>query len=117
MIDVKRCKECDGVINGRSDKQYCDDICRSAYNNKRNRNRFFAIQAGNKILKNNYLVLDKLSALEQPRECIEYINLGFDFEYITGIELYQGKMMRRCYDYLYELTERGLVYVVKKDTP
>lgn len=30
---IKKCLWCEKVINGRSDKKYCDDSCRNNYNN------------------------------------------------------------------------------------
>ncbi|MBS1737904.1 MAG: hypothetical protein JSS98_15075, partial [Bacteroidetes bacterium] len=32
--EEKRCLACDKPLKGRSDKKFCDDYCRSAYNNE-----------------------------------------------------------------------------------
>ena len=32
------CQNCDAILVGRSDKKFCNDLCRSTFNNSRKRN-------------------------------------------------------------------------------
>lgn len=66
------CLDCQALLKGRADKKFCDDQCRSNYNNrlKTVNNQF--LNAVNKILKKNRDVLEA----QTPREKLK-LNVKF----------------------------------------
>ena len=36
---MKKCKECEKILEGRSDKLFCSEYCKSAYHYEKNRNK------------------------------------------------------------------------------
>ena len=49
-MEKRRCLECNEEIIGRSDKKFCDDQCRNAYNNKKGSEKIMIVKKINKIL-------------------------------------------------------------------
>ncbi len=86
METEKRCIECDEIILGRSDKKFCSDACRNAYNNRKNKEANKLIRNINKRLKKNWNILQKLNTEDKTKvHKSKLLNAGFDFNYITGI--------------------------------
>ena len=57
MNDDRVCRECGDVLQGRADKKFCDDQCRSNYNNKANNNDIAEVRSINSILRRNRRIL------------------------------------------------------------
>ena len=57
----KQCLECDEKIVGRTDKKFCSDACRNAFNNKVNKDSKNLIRNVNNRLRKNYRVLEALN--------------------------------------------------------
>lgn len=93
------CLECQEVLHGRSDKKFCGDYCRNSHNNKLNSETNKTIRKINKRLKKNYTILKNNYINKQKVHTkTELINLGFDFNYITGIEINNRKKCYLLYD-------------------
>ena len=97
---MKKCLECERPVSGRADKRYCDDYCRSAYHNKKNRHLQKEVKEVNSILRNNRRVLaklyvDELSLVSRTQLVAE----GFDFKYATSVENYKDYNCRYCYEF------------------
>jgi len=96
------CLDCGSKLIGRLDKKFCGDHCRSHYNNELNRDRNAALREINRILRGNAGVLERLTA--QGINQLSYNMLkttGFNFNFYTHQEVYNGKMYFCCYNYGY----------------
>ena len=96
------CLDCGSKLNGRLDKKFCDDHCRSHYNNELNRGRNAALKEINRILRTNACILEKLTA--QGINLISHNMLrttGFNFNFYTHQEGYNGNVYFCCYNYGY----------------
>jgi predicted nucleic acid-binding Zn ribbon protein len=111
------CLECDEKISGRSDKKFCSDGCRNAYNNRQNKDNTNLMRNINNRLRKNYRIL--LNANEEGKTKIsqqKLLSLGFDFNFITQIVIYKnGSEYRFIYDQGYKILEEDWVLLVKKD--
>lgn len=115
IAENKKCLFCGRDINGRSDKKYCDDICRNNYNYQRNRNDNTIIRETNRSLLHNRKILDLLCENEKnivKRQLL--VDSGFDFSFMTGI--YKTKRNREyvlVYDYAYKSAGNDEVLVIR----
>lgn len=98
----KLCLFCGKEIVGRSDKKYCDDICRNNYNYRYNEYNA-VIKKINKSLLYNRNVLKSLTKRGKTivkRQMLEARD--FDFELMTGIyETSKKHVYILLYDYAY----------------
>ena len=94
------CIACDTLITGRSDKKFCNDNCRSDYNNQVNKDRDFLMRKINKILKRNRAILARFFLQENILLNTSILAAaGFDFNYYTHRE---KDGISNCYTYCYE---------------
>lgn len=63
--EVKYCKTCGKLINGRSDKIFCSHDCRIYFNNIKHR-KFSESHIGNKQLKKIYSILQFIQKKKSP---------------------------------------------------
>ncbi len=118
--DTRACLTCGTMLRGRIDKKYCDDYCRSAYNNKlyqHDRSLSF-IRRVNNILRKNRRILEEIvpgeEALKVPRS--KLVKKGFNFNYLTSAYSNpQGAIYYFCYEFGYLLIETDSYYIVKRD--
>lgn len=109
------CLECGEKIIGRSDKKFCNDACRNAYNNKQNKDSTNLMRNINNKLRKNYRILVETNIdgkTKIARSKLE--SLGFDFDYFTNLKVYKnGSEYKFIYDYGYKLLEEDFVLIVK----
>ncbi|WP_185288573.1 hypothetical protein [Chryseobacterium lactis] len=109
------CLECGEKIIGRSDKKFCNDACRNAYNNKQNKDSTNLMRNVNNKLRKNYRILVEINTdgkTKITRSKLE--SLGFDFDYFTNLKVYKnGSEYKFIYDYGYKLLEDDFVLIVK----
>ncbi len=115
----RKCLDCGKPLVGRADKKFCDDNCRSSYNNRRNSEDSSYLRKVNGILRRNRRILEKLNPM--GKTTVDWRTLvveGFNFDYITDMhETEKGKLYRFCYEYGYRLLEReGVLLVKRKDS-
>jgi predicted nucleic acid-binding Zn ribbon protein len=83
------CKECGDKLKGRADKVFCNDACRSAFNNRRNREQ-------------STIPIRRLE------------NKGFLFNFFTHTEEpNKGNCYRYCYDFGYAEAKNGELMITK----
>ncbi|MBP1840455.1 hypothetical protein [Formosa algae] len=83
---TKTCLECGEKIIGRSDKKFCNDYCRNAYNNQINKDSKNLIRNTNNKLRKNYRILEALNPDQKTKTTkLKLLNLGFDFSLFTSI--------------------------------
>lgn len=111
----KRCLDCHEPIVGRADKKFCDDACRSNYNNRMHSRETAYLRKINHILKKNRKILKTLNPNGKVKIKGNALrDLGFDFNFFTSIYLTQsGNQYRYCYDYGYLLLENDQVLLVR----
>lgn len=105
----KSCLECHALIFGRIDKKFCDDLCRTAYHNKRLRCENPEKKRVENILKKNWKILKRFSN-QQDQPSIERLRAeGFDFKYFTQSEIVGETMVNyKCFDIFYRIEKSQL---------
>ncbi|GGD48005.1 hypothetical protein GCM10011361_13480 [Muriicola marianensis] len=94
--------ECGEPIRGRTDKKFCADYCRNAFNNKLNKDSRNLVRNINNRLRKNYRILESVF-LEGGKARIpknRLLDKGFHFEHITN--LYTTKK-GNTYFFVYDL--------------
>ncbi len=112
------CLECGTRLMGRIDKKFCNDQCRSVYNNRENRISGDYFRKVNTILRKNRKILEKLMVGEKSKTTKEKLLInGFNFYYYTNIySTQQGKQYYFVYELGYlELDNEEYAMVRKKD--
>ncbi|MCJ7932170.1 MAG: hypothetical protein MUW56_00645 [Chryseobacterium sp.] len=109
------CLECGEKIIGRSDKKFCNDACRNAYNNKQNKDSNNLMRNVNNKLRKNYRILGEVNIEGKTKISKSKLDsLGFDFDYFTNVKIYKnGSEYKFIYDYGYKLLEDDFVLIVK----
>lgn len=97
----KRCLTCGETMRGRRDKKFCDDQCRSSYNNQLKAGQLNHIKPVNSILRKNHSILSKICTGDKIRiKKEELLRNGFNPDYHTQIVHAQnGSTFYFCYDY------------------
>lgn len=115
MAEEKNCLECGEKIRGRSDKKFCNDYCRNAYNNRLNVGDKNLVRNTNNILKKNYKILCELNLTGKTKTSKNtLIQKGFNFNLITSIYTTKtGNQYFYCYNQGYLLLEKEQVLLVK----
>ncbi len=97
-----KCKNCGTILQGRSDKIYCDNYCKSAYqykNEKENQSNFYL--KVDKQLKSNRKILKAYNkAGKATVRAEELLKEGFNPNYFTHYWKNQkGDIYLFCYEY------------------
>lgn len=115
---MNSCLECGEKIIGRSDKKFCNDGCRNAYNNKNNKDVSNLMRNINNKLRKNFRVLSEQSFVDGKAKTTKQnlsIN-GFDFTYFTHFKVYKnGAEYRFVYDIGYKYLEDDWILLVKNE--
>lgn len=119
---LKKCLACDKTLRGRVDKKFCDDYCRSNYNNLQkatNKPDAYVKQVNNILLKNRKILAEVLTDKEEMTKTTldKLTQKGFIFKYHT--HTYKNKKEQTyffCYDYGYlPLSENWFLVVRRKE--
>lgn len=111
------CIDCNAELKGRTDKKFCDDQCRSNYNNRLKANDQSFLKRVNQILKKNRdILVEKNPEGKAKVKRAELLRKGFNFDYHTHTYATQrGMTYIFCYEYGYLLLEGDEVLLVKRD--
>lgn len=103
MESDKYCLLCNDKLEGRIDKKFCSDFCRTEYHNKRNRKSSERIRTINNILKRNRRILAELNPVKKTVVTKKILLAkGFSFGYFTNIYVTNnGNRYYMCYEYGY----------------
>lgn len=112
---MKNCLECDEKIIGRSDKKFCSDLCRNAYNNKLNSDSTNLVRNTNNSLRKNRRILEEICKEDKAKTTKKtLVSEGFDFELLTSIRTTQkGSTYRFVYEYGYLDLDNDFFLIVK----
>lgn len=112
----RECLDCGIPVKGRADKKFCDDQCRSNYNNNVKSGMESALRPINAILRKNHSILCRICPeLKIKLKKEDLLKQGFDPNYHTHIYTTQtGSTYFFCYDYGFMKLENDMVLVVKR---
>jgi len=116
-IVSKTCLECNGKINGRSDKKFCCDQCRSSHHRKHQYHENSFVKQTNVILKINRQILEDF-VKEKIRKVHKekLLDAGFRFSYFTNeCKAKGGKTYRFCYEFGYTETQTQHFILAKRN--
>ena len=117
-LKTNNCILCDKPLKGRSDKKFCDDYCRAAYNNDLKAPSNNLVRNINNALSKNRRILQ--SYLNEETEMCKttkakLIEKGFQFKYITHTYLNKkGNTYFFCYDLGYLPLDNDWLLLVKR---
>ncbi|TKC04267.1 hypothetical protein [Pedobacter frigoris] len=117
MEKLKACFFCSRSIKGRSDKRFCNDLCRSSYNyGIRRRTSMLLISHINCTLTRNRRILDKLITAGHAQVSKEVLlSDGFDFEHYTSVVSESFNTYCFCYDLGYQIIGEEQILLIKKE--
>ena len=117
--EIKICLFCEKPVKGRSDKKFCDDYCRAAYNNDLKSASNNYIRNVNNALGKNRRILESLLPEGEPTAKAnqdKLLQLGFQFKYLTHIYTTKtDKTYFYCYEYGYLPLENNWFLIVKRN--
>ena len=115
-MEDRACPECGEPLRGRSDKKFCSDMCRNAYNNKQNSDITNLVRNVNNSLRKNRRILEK--ALQGEKTTIarqKLLDKGFNFNFFTNQVTTKNKHTYNfCYEFGYLPIENDYILVVKR---
>jgi len=116
-METKICLECGESIKGRSDKKFCCDYCRNAYNNKVNKESKNLIRNTNNRLRKNYKILSELNSKGKTKITRgKLLDRYFDFQLFTSIYTTKtGNVYYYVYDQGYLKLENEYYLLIKRD--
>jgi len=84
-METRKCLSCGEIVKGRSDKKYCDDLCRNAYNNQvKQVSTNFMRNINNALRKNRNILAEILGENETAKVPAErLLQNGFLTKYHT----------------------------------
>jgi hypothetical protein len=117
-IPLKTCRLCGKPVRGRSDKKFCDDYCRNAFNNHLKTNNTEYMRHVNAILRRNRNILSRVLAQDQEiRKTRKEVLMheGFRFSHVTHVYTNKkGNTYYFCYEFGYRHTEEDGLIVVRQ---
>jgi hypothetical protein len=117
--EIKNCLFCKKPVKGRSDKKFCDDYCRAAYNNELKSAANNYIRNVNNALGKNRRILESLLPQGEPTAKAnqdKLLQLGFQFKYHTHqYSAKNGNTYFYCYEYGYLPLENNWFLIVKRN--
>jgi hypothetical protein len=110
------CLECQKPIKGRADKKFCDDNCRSSYNNLRKAADNNFVKSINQILKKNRSILKENNPTDKIKiNRSRLVRQGYNFDFHTHTYTNKKEMTYFfCYEYGYLTLAHGEVLLVRK---
>ena len=118
MSTMKQCLECGEKIMGRSDKKFCNDQCRNAYNNNLRSDSDQYIKFVNAILRKNRSILAQLNVSGKTKTHRDkLLSKGFNFSFYTNVIINKE---RKTYYFCYEqgylpLSDNFLILVQRQN--
>ncbi len=116
---VTNCLTCNSELRGRSDKKFCDDQCRTTYNNQQNIEPVF-VKEITAAIKKNRKIMEALIPEDTGKIKVSQQKLlakGFNFAYHTHTYTTKvGSNYVFCYEYGYLKIENDNYMLVKRTT-
>lgn len=118
-MELKKCLQCGEPVKGRIDKKFCDDQCRTAYNNRLNSGGSVLVRNINNALKKNRKIMQELLAdAPDGKSKVTHqrmLDKGYHFSYHTHLyKTSTGTEYTFCYEYGYLPLGNNYYMLVKK---
>ena len=115
-MEEKHCPECGRPVYGRTDKKFCSDACRNAYNNKANSaSTNYMRNVNNALAKNRRILVELNPEGKKKTHRDKLLKKGFDFEFHTNTYTTKaGDVYHFCYEQGYLNLENGYVLLVER---
>ncbi len=117
VLVQKECLACGKLVHGRSDKKFCNDYCRNAYNNTLKSANAPVVRNINNVLQKNRRILDEVLGEEEMQKTSKekLLAQGFQFKYATHTYTNKkGNVYVFCYDLGYLPLEGDWYLVVRR---
>lgn len=99
-----KCQQCQAVVHGRTDKKFCNDLCRNNFHNDRRRERTDGYRKVVASLQHNRGVLHDLMRQGKTVASLHQLEeLGFNGTYHTHTRMIADRQCFYCYEYGYEI--------------
>jgi hypothetical protein len=114
MTEKRKCLECEEEFSGRTDKKFCSDLCRNAYNNRFKSDTNNLVRNINGILRKNRRILEELNPDGKAKVTKKkLLEKGFDFNYFTSIyKTQKGTLYYFCYEQGYLPIDHDYYFLV-----
>lgn len=116
-MNDRKCLQCFEELKGRSDQKFCNDQCRSTYNNVQYFDTNIVVKTINRILKKNHSILQTLNVLGKSsvnKSVLE--NKGYYFEYYTQVVSGRTNNIHHfCYDHGYRQLDSNKLVLMQRD--
>lgn len=114
-MEKKKCLYCKTAFQGRVDKKYCSEQCRSNFNNLNRSDHERLIKSVNSVLRKNRSILKMLNPVGMSTVRKEYLDdKGFNFKYFTSLYTTKdGNAYHFCYDLGYMILDENKVRIVE----
>ena len=109
----RKCLQCGATIQGRADKKFCCDDCRTDYHNGLRRQREKGLREINGILSQNWKILSRqLREGHKKVSVSELASRDFNFDiYTTSRKVFPGRRIFGCYNLAYRISRTGYVHI------
>ncbi|MES2655366.1 MAG: hypothetical protein V4620_07245 [Bacteroidota bacterium] len=118
-METKTCATCGEPLKGRIDKKFCDDACRSNFNNRLNSDASAFVKLVNNILRKNRRIIEELIPENESKTSVSLKKLqdkGFNFSYHTHTYVTKaGVTYLFCYEYGYLPLEGNFFTLVRQE--
>ncbi len=114
---IKKCLACEKTLQGRTDKKFCNDYCRNAYNNNLKSGNSPIIRNINNALLKNRRILESILAEEEMAKASKekLLQKGFSFKYSThSYTNKKGNVYFFCYEFGYLPLDHDWYLLVKR---
>lgn len=110
----KSCKACGETFNGRKNKIYCSKACANHYHNERHSIANHAFLKTEKILRNNFVIIDQAYPNLGSEKAITtktIISRGYKLKFNTGYD--QTSKSFLLYSYALKFDKHGNTFISK----
>lgn len=117
-METKICVFCGFELKGRADKKFCDDQCRTSYNNRLKNDTTFMRNINNLLRKNRRIMQECIQSRDGKARLgrKKLTEKGFNFSYHTHTYTTKaGATYIFCYEYGYLPLENDFVMLVKRN--
>jgi|LakMenEpi03Aug12_release.lakeMendotaPanAssembly.Ray.scaffolds.fasta_scaffold949650_1 hypothetical protein len=117
-FEMKDCAHCRKPLMGRTDKKYCDDTCRNAWNNIHRKQQPIWVRSIDQTLHRNRKLLEEVVPQEGKIRVMEkkLIDRGFNFQYFTHqVNTRKGTTYYFVYEFGFLPLDNGYIMVVRRE--
>lgn len=115
----RTCLRCGAPLQGRIDKKFCSDDCRTDYHNEQRRKWERELRTVNRILAANWKILTRNLRLGRSVLPVEELAAQqFNFTvYTASRRRFPGRRTYWCYNCTYQVSRSGIVRIRRQNQP